>query len=261
MDNIKLNEVYDKISDKRTETELVVTNGAGETVATLSDFTEGYSRVNKDITRLCISASYLAEFNRPVFMEYVQNTMGLSRSTAVQMINAGDIYRATEERLLPVSYSKIAELSPVKEQIDNYLEEYNEEFVETHTQKEIRQSVKDYLKEGQEELTDLDGDEEAEETEEIPDSESKDNTEVEVIDVTADYLDIKGTVNMVKAYLSEFTDSDAEGICIDKDDIRLCKSLIANMDLLMSRVHNIIKDGGLSYTEYSPTEDKEVQFE
>lgn len=257
MDDIKLNEVYEKISDKRTETELVVTNGAGETVATLSDFTEGYSRVNKDITRLCISASYLAEFNRPVFMEYVQNTMGLSRSTAVQMINAGDIYRATEERLLPVSYSKIAELSPVKEQIDNYLEEYNEEFVETHTQKEIRQSVKDYLKEGQEELTNLDGDEEAEET----DSNTPEvNTEVTSIDVTADYLDIKGTVNMVKAYLTEFTESDAEGICIDKDDIRLCKSLIANMDLLMSRVHNIIKDGGLSYTEYSPTDDKEVAF-
>jgi hypothetical protein len=258
LDNINLNEVYDKISDKPTETELVVTNGAGETVATLSDFTEGYSRVNKDITRLCISASYLAEFNRPVFMEYVQNTMGLSRSTAVQMINAGDIYRATEERLLPVSYSKIAELSPVKEQIDNYLEEYNEEFVETHTQKEIRQSVKDYLKEGQEELTDLDGDEEAEETDS---NTPEDNTEVTAIDVTADYLEIKGTVNMVKAYLTEFTESDAEGICIDKDDIRLCKSLIANLGLLMSRVHNIIKDGGLSYTEYSPTEDKEVQFE
>lgn len=257
MDDIKLNEIYEKISDKRTETELVVTNGAGETVATLSDFTEGYSRVNKDITRLCISASYLAEFNRPVFMEYVQNTMGLSRSTAVQMINAGDIYRATEERLLPVSYSKIAELSPVKEQIDNYLEEYNEEFVETHTQKEIRQSVKDYLKEGQEELTDLDGDEEAEES---GSNTPEDNTEVTAIDVTADYLEIKGTVNMVKAYLSEFTESDAEGICIDKDDIRLCKSLIANMDLLISRVHNIIKDGGLSYTEYSPTDDKEVSF-
>ena len=257
MDDIKLNEVYDKISDKRTETELVVTNGAGETVATLSDFTEGYSRVNKDITRLCISASYLAEFNRPVFMEYVQNTMGLSRSTAVQMINAGDIYRATEERLLPVSYSKIAELSPVKEQIDNYLEEYNEEFVETHTQKEIRQSVKDYLKEGKEELTNLDGDEEAEETDS---NTPEDNTEVTVIDVTADYLEIKGTVNMVKAYLSEFTESEAEGICIDKDDIRLCKSLIANMDLLISRVHNIIKDGGLSYTEYNPTDDKEVQL-
>lgn len=255
MDDIKLNEVYEKISDKRTETELVVTNGAGETVATLSDFTEGYSRVNKDITRLCISASYLAEFNRPVFMLYVQHTMGLSRSTAVQMINAGDIYRATNERLLPVSYSKIAELSPVKEQIDNYLEEYNEEFVETHTQKEIRQSVKDYLKEGQEELTDLDGDEEAEETDS---NTPEDNTEVTSIDVTADYLDIKGTVNMVKAYLTEFTESDAEGICIDKDDIRLCKSLIANVDLLMSRVHNIIKDGGLSYTEYSPTDDKEV---
>ena len=258
MDNVNLNEVYEKISDKRTETELVVTNGEGETVATLSDFTEGYSRVNKDITRLCISASYLAEFNRPVFMEYVQNIMGLSRSTAVQMINAGDIYRATDERLLPVSYSKIAELSPVKEQIDNYLEEYNEEFVESHTQKEIRQSVKDYLKEGQEELTDLDGDEEAEESDS---NTPEDNTEVTAIDVTADYLDIKGTVNMVKAYLLEFTESDAEGICIDKDDIRLCKSLIANMDLLMSRVHNIIKDGGLSYTEYSPTEDKEVQFE
>lgn len=258
MDDIKLNEVYEKISDKRTETELVVTNGEGETVATLSDFTEGYSRVNKDITRLCISASYLAEFNRPVFMEYVQNTMGLSRSTAVQMINAGDIYRATNERLLPVSYSKIAELSPVKEQIDNYLDEYNEEFVETHTQKEIRQSVKDYLKEGQEELTNLDGDEEAEETDSNP---TEDSTEVTAIDVTADYLEIKGTVNMVKAYLSEFTESDAEGICIDKDDIRLCKSLIANMDLLMSRVHNIIKDGGLSYTEYSPADDKEVLFE
>ena len=249
MDDNKLNEVYEKISDKRTETELVVTDSTGATLATLSGFESRYSKVNKDITQLCIMASHLAEFNRPVFMEYVQNTMGLNRSTAVQMINAGDIYRATAERLLPVSYSKIAELSPVKEQIDNYLEEYNVEYVETHTQKEIRQSVKDYLNSATDELTDLDGEEEAQE--EVLD-------DIEVKDVTSDYLEVVGIVEMTKAYLNEFTTPEAEGIVIEKDDIRLCKSLISNLDMIVSRVKAICKEGGLSYTEYSPIDESEV---
>ena len=257
MDDNKLNEVYEKISDKRTETELVVTDSTGATLATLSGFESRYSKVNKDITQLCIMASHLAEFNRPVFMEYVQNTMGLNRSTAVQMINAGDIYRATAERLLPVSYSKIAELSPVKEQIDNYLEEYNEEYVETHTQKEIRQSVKDYLNSATDELTDLDGEEEAqEEAQEKAQEEAQED--IEVKDVTSDYLEVVGIVEMTKAYLNEFTTPEAEGIVIEQDDIRLCKSLISNLDMIVSRVKAICKEGGLSYTEYSPIDESEV---
>ena len=264
MDEIKLEETYELVSGTETTTELVARIDDNTTVSLL-EFERDYNAINSNITDLCVKAHYLAQFNRQVFMEYVTKIMGLSRTSAVQMINAGDIYVDTGASLYPVTYTKVAELTPVKEQIVEYYDYIGGvATLYDKTQKEIRESVRAFNNTATEQLTNLDEDEETtEETTEnavVLSGELEVTDEREPIDVTVDYLEIKGTVEMIKAYLAEFTCNDAEGIIIDKDDVRLCKSFIGNLDLLMSRVRSIINDGGLSYSDYDPTNESEVNF-
>lgn len=265
MDEIKLEETYELVSGTETTTELVARIDEHTTVS-LSEFERDYNTINSNITDLCVKAHYLAQFNRQVFMEYVTKQMGLSRTSAVQMINAGDIYVDTGASLYPVTYTKVAELTPVKEQINDYYDYIGGvASLYDKTQKEIRESVRSFNNTAIEQLTDLDEEEtsEGEETTENDElsGELTVTDEREPIDVTTNYLEIKGTVEMIKAYLTEFTYADSDGIIIDKDDVRLCKSFIGNLDLLMSRVRSIINDGGLSYTDYDPTSESEVNFE
>lgn len=259
-ENINLNETYELVSNKELSKEIIV-NVNGNKI-TLESFASDYQAINGNITDLCIKAHYLASKDRATFMEYVTKTMGLSRTSAVQMINAGDIYVETVTKLLPVSYTKVAELTPVKEQLTEYSDFIGGfENLYDKTQKEIRESVKAFTNDAQEQLTNLDDDETTED--ETSDTESGDTESGEVVitDVTTDYLEIKGTVEMIKAYLSEFTDADREGVIIDKYDVRLCRAFIGNLDLLMSRVRSIIKEGCLSYTDYDTVEEREVNFE
>lgn len=267
MDEIKLEETYELVSGTETTTELVARIDENTTV-TLSEFERDYNAINNNITDLCVKAHYLAQFNRQVFMEYVTKNMGLSRTSAIQMINAGDIYVDTGASLYPVTYTKVAELTPVKEQITEYYDYIGGvASLYDKTQKEIRESVRAFNSTATEQLTNLDDDEETTEGEETTENTDDLSGELEVtderepIDVTVDYLEIKGTVEMLKAYLSEFVYADSDGIIIDKDDVRLCKSFIGNLDLLMSRVRSIINDGGLSYTDYDPMDESEVNEE
>lgn len=262
MNEIKLEETYELVSGTETTTELVARIDENTTVS-LSEFERDYNAINNNITDLCVKAHYLAQFNRQVFMEYVTKHMGLSRTSAVQMINAGDIYVDTGASLYPVTYTKVAELTPVKEQIDEYYDYIGGvASLYDKTQREIRESVRAFNSTATEQLTKLDEDEET--TEETTENAEDLSGELEVtderepIDVTTNYLEIKGTVDMIKAYLTEFTYADSDGIIIDKDDVRLCKSFIGNLDLLMSHVRSIINDGGLSYSDYDPTDESEV---
>lgn len=228
----------------------------------LLEFAEKYHSITETMKDLCLRAARLARYNRPQFMKYVVDVMGLSRSTATQLINAGELYTANM-RLIDMSYTKVVELQPVKEQLTEFFEDigtdedYAAEVLEKKTQKQIRQCVKDFLNKGRDQLTNLDGDEP--ETRGAPEKEDPD--EIVLIDCTVDYLEIKGTVEMIKAYLSEFTTPEGEGRIIEADDVRMCKSIIGNLDLLMKRVRTIIKEGGMSYEDYYTEEEREVNFE
>ena len=110
-DNINLSETYELVSNKELSKEITV-NVDGNTI-TLETFANDYQAINGNITDLCIKAHYLANKDRMTFMEFVTKTMGLSRTSAVQMINAGDIYVETTTKLLPVSYTKVDRKSVV----------------------------------------------------------------------------------------------------------------------------------------------------
>lgn len=227
----------------------------------LLEFAERYNSITATMKDLCLRAARLASYNRSQFMKYVVDCMGLSRSTATQLINAGQLYTANY-KLLDMSYTKVVELQPVKEQLNEYFEDigtdedYAAEVLEKKTQKQIRQSVKEFLNKGRNQLTNLDGDEP--ETRGAPE---EDPVEVVSIDCTVDYLEIKSTVEMIKAYLSEFTTQEGEGRIIEADDVRICKSIIGNLDLLMKRVRTIIKEGGMSFEDYYTEDEREVNFE
>ena len=162
MDEIKLEETYELVSGTETTTELVARIDEHTTVS-LSEFERDYNTINSNITDLCVKAHYLAQFNRQVFMEYVTKQMGLSRTSAVQMINAGDIYVDTGSSLYPVTYTKVAELTPVKEQINEYYDYIGGvASLYDKTQKEIRESVRSFNNTAIEQLTDLDEEETSE---------------------------------------------------------------------------------------------------
>ena len=261
MDNIKLEETYELVSGTETTTELVARIDDNTTVS-LSEFERDYNAINSNITDLCVKAHYLAQFNRQVFMEYVTKQMGLSRTSVVQMINAGDIYVDTGASLYPVTYTKVAELTPVKEQINDYYDYIGGvASLYDKTQKEIRESVRAFNGNAVDQLTKLDEDstegEETTENDELS-GELTVTDEREPIDVSSEYQEIEGTVEMIKTYLTEFTYADSDGIIIDKDDVRLCKSFIGNLNLLMSRVGSIINKGGLSVSDYTAENESEV---
>lgn len=186
---IKLEDAYKLASEKETETELIVTNPeTHETIATLTGFADDLRTCACTMNKLCIDASILAEFNRPVFMEYVTNTLKLSRTTAIQMINAGDLYRQDKALFdAEIGYSKVVELSPVKEQLDDFMLTIDEnsqlsveEQIAMKPQKEIRRLVKDFLASG---TAQLEQPEQPEESEPVDQDESDDTIEGKYISI------------------------------------------------------------------------------
>ena len=158
---INLADAYKLASEIDTETELVVTDPVThKEIATLSGFAQNFRTTASAMNHLCVQAAILANFNRPVFMEYVTTKLGLSRSTAIQMINAGELYQQDHALLVAgIGYSKVVELAPVKEQLNDFygwvdgdggggaVEERSK-----RSQKTIRDNVKYFLSLGTKQL-------------------------------------------------------------------------------------------------------------
>lgn len=156
---INLADAYKLASEIDTETELVVTDPVThKEIATLSGFAQNFRTTASAMNHLCIQAAILANFNRPVFMEYVTTKLGLSRSTAIQMINAGELYQQDRALLVAgIGYSKVVELAPVKEQLNDFYGWIDTdggaiEELSKRSQKTIRDNVKYFLSLGTKQL-------------------------------------------------------------------------------------------------------------
>lgn len=156
---INLADAYKLASEIDTETELVVTDPiTHKEIATLSGFAQNFRTTASAMNHLCIQAAILANFNRPVFMEYVTSKLGLSRSTAIQMINAGELYQQDHALLVAgIGYSKVVELAPVKEQLDDFYTWIDTDGgaiaeLSKRSQKTIRDNVKYFLSLGTKQL-------------------------------------------------------------------------------------------------------------
>ena len=156
---INLADAYKLASETDTETELIVTDPVThKEIATLSGFAQNFRTTASAMNQLCIQAAILANFNRSVFMEYVTTKLGLSRSTAIQMINAGELYQQDHALLVAgIGYSKVVELAPVKEQLNDFYgwidaEGGAIEEISKRSQKTIRDNVKYFLSLGTKQL-------------------------------------------------------------------------------------------------------------
>lgn len=156
---INLADAYKLASEIDTETELIVTDPiTHKEIATLSGFAQNFRTTTSAMNHLCIQAAILADFNRPVFMEYVTSKLGLSRSTAIQMINAGELYQQDHALFVAgIGYSKVVELAPVKEQLDDFYTWIDTDGgaiteLSKRSQKTIRDNVKYFLSLGTKQL-------------------------------------------------------------------------------------------------------------
>ena len=141
------------------QTEIIVTNSAGEVIATLTNFSRHYRECGENLKNLCVEASLLSDFNWQVFRDYVTCILGLSRVTAVQMINAGHLYRERED-LICFTHTKVVELVPVREQLEYFFEYIGEgpEELSTKSQKDIRDKVKGFTDHCRKQLRSLEED-------------------------------------------------------------------------------------------------------
>ena len=141
------------------QTEIIVTNSAGEVIATLTNFSRHYRECGENLKNLCVEASLLSDFNWQVFRDYVTCILGLSRVTAVQMINAGHLYRQRDD-LICFTHTKVVELVSVKEQLDEFFEYLGEgpEELSMKSQKDIRDKVKGFTEHCRKQLRHIEDD-------------------------------------------------------------------------------------------------------
>lgn len=115
----------------------------------LDEFRRYYNVVSKHMLQLCLRAYELDQENHKAFWTYAMVTMKASKSTISLMIRAGRMYNENLELYrAQVPYTKVAELSPISEQIPRYMAEIGGvDELNRMSQKEIRKSVKTYVNE------------------------------------------------------------------------------------------------------------------
>ena len=141
-------------------------------------FKTAYNSAGKAMYKVCVMAYDLCEKDEKGFKKMCADEMNLPAHTITKLKVAGEIAH-NAKFALPESYSNIYELSPVREQLDEFGEyiEENEIDLSKEGQTNTRKIVKDYLTEGEEETEETEETEEPEEAEETEETEEAEETE------------------------------------------------------------------------------------
>ena len=210
-----LEETYELLSNKETTTEIVTTDGTS-----LTAFVNLYNDTARTMTELCVMASKLAKVDRKTFKEYVTTNLALSPATVTVIIKAGDLYNNHIE-LLEMNYTKVYELQPVNEQLDEFVETVGGyDALKPMSQVDIRNNVKNFLREADEENEMVDDTEDDTEPTEEQTPDLIDNSLLDGLQFTADYL---GALS--------------EGDELDADDIQSFKYIIKTISKIIKGVN------------------------
>ena len=213
-----LEETYELLSNKETTTEIVTTDGTS-----LTAFVNLYNDTARTMTELCVMASKLAKVDRKTFKEYVTTNLALSPATVTVIIKAGDLYNNHIE-LLEMNYTKVYELQPVNEQLDEFVETVGGyDALKPMSQVDIRNNVKNFLREADEENGMVDDSENTEDDNEPTEEQTPDLIDHSLLDglqFTADYL---GALS--------------EGDELDADDIQSFKYIIKTISKIIKGVN------------------------
>ncbi len=128
----------------------------------LNSFVSAYKSAEKSTAKMSILAVEICvdKASTKKFIEYIDKELGLNRTTAYSLINAGKVIKAREE-LVNESYSKLAEIGRIENVCEENINLYEEavkkvyevedlkSYIETTPQKKIREDVKDFNEYGE----------------------------------------------------------------------------------------------------------------
>lgn len=115
----------------------------------LRKFKKDYQTLGIKMLDLAVQADRLSRQNQDEFIRFCKEEMSLSKVTVSKLVTSGRIINNNPDLLLPKEYSKVYELAPVQENIEDFVKYADERLPEgkdlsTATQKEIRTLVKTY---------------------------------------------------------------------------------------------------------------------
>ena len=112
-------------------------------------FDNAYITAGNSMADMCKLAYQICEEDkeaRKLFTKHIVNDLGMSKATASQLVNTGAIYiKYPDSQAL--SHTKCAELLPVKDKVDDFLDAIEMDFSElaTLSQTTIRDKVKKFV--------------------------------------------------------------------------------------------------------------------
>lgn len=115
----------------------------------VNKFDEAYTTAGDSMRDMCILAYQICGDDKDakqLFQKHVVNDLGMSKSTATQLVATGGIYTTYPDTQI-MSHTKCAELLPVRNDVNAFLDavELDIEELNTLTQVKIREKVKNYL--------------------------------------------------------------------------------------------------------------------
>ena len=115
----------------------------------VTKFDKAYITAGNSMRDMCILAYQICGDDKDakqLFQKHVVNDLGMSKSTATQLVATGGIYTTYPDTQI-MSHTKCAELLPVRNDVNAFLDavELDIEELNTLTQVKIREKVKNYL--------------------------------------------------------------------------------------------------------------------
>lgn len=181
----------------------------------LNSFVSAYKSAEKSTAKMPILAVEICidKASTKKFIEYIDKELGLNRTTAYSLINAGKVIKAREE-LTNESYSKLAEIGRIENVCEENINLYEEavkkayevedlkNYIETTAQKKIREDVKDFNEYG-EILIEAEAEGETEETNEEPTCTVSDVEKINnIIKMISELANVSDNEDEVNAYMS-----------------------------------------------------------
>lgn len=115
----------------------------------VNKFDKAYTTAGNSMRDMCIIAYQICGDDKDakqLFQKHVVNDLGMSKSTATQLVATGGIYTTYPDTQI-MSHTKCAELLPVRNDVNAFLDavELDIEELNTLTQVKIREKVKNYV--------------------------------------------------------------------------------------------------------------------
>ncbi len=191
----------------------------------LNSFVSAYKSAEKSTAKMSILAVEICvdKASTKKFIEYIDKELGLNRTTAYSLINAGKVIKAREE-LVNESYSKLAEIGRIENVCEENINLYEEavkkvyevedlkSYIETTPQKKIREDVKDFNEYG-EILIEAEAEEETTAEAEETTAEAEETTELDkinnIITMISELANNSNNEDEVNAYMNAINALDA----------------------------------------------------